>query len=287
MIELGIFAKTFSRSCLADTVQAVRFHGLSCLQFNMVCAGLPSLPGLIDDATCNAITHAMTNAGIVMSAVSGTFNTVHPDLTIRADGIARARQLIGKCNAMGTGIVTLCTGSRDPGDMWKYHPDNETKEAWADLIDTLSQLCAAAEEHKITLAIEPEVHNVISSARKALAIIGDVGSDSLKVVIDPANLFTAEDISHASDIMEEAISLLSSYIVLAHAKDIDATNPDIQLAAGTGCLDYQLYLRLLAEIEYSGALILHGLTESQVPGSVNFLRQLIASHDIGSPYLES
>lgn len=40
---LGIFAKTFSRPSLEETLDAVRAHGLGCVQFNMTCAGLPAL----------------------------------------------------------------------------------------------------------------------------------------------------------------------------------------------------------------------------------------------------
>ena len=43
-MRLGIFAKTFSRPTVEGVFDAVREHGLNCVQFNMACAGLPSLP---------------------------------------------------------------------------------------------------------------------------------------------------------------------------------------------------------------------------------------------------
>lgn len=39
---------------------------------------------------------------------------------------------------------------------------------------------------------------------------------------------------------------------------------------------FRLYLALLGEADYSGALVLHGLDESDVPASVAFLRSAIA-----------
>ena len=43
-IELGIFARTFTRKTLEENLDAVTRHGLSVVQYNMACAGLPSLP---------------------------------------------------------------------------------------------------------------------------------------------------------------------------------------------------------------------------------------------------
>ena len=44
---LGIFARTFSRSDLAATLDAVRAAGLTAMQFNMALAGGPSPPDAI------------------------------------------------------------------------------------------------------------------------------------------------------------------------------------------------------------------------------------------------
>jgi sugar phosphate isomerase/epimerase len=252
-MEIGILAKTFSRPSLESVLEAVAASGFRCMQFNLACAGLPSLPSAIEDDQCVAVAGAVRDAGLEMSAISGTFNIIDPDAS--------------------TGIVTLCTGTRDPEDMWRYHPDNDSPEAWADMIAAIRRLCEAAEQHGVTLGIEPEVVNVVDSASKAARAIEEVGSDWLKVVIDPANLFVRGNMSKMAEVIEEAMTLLGPYIVLAHAKDIDPDDPDVRLAAGRGCLDYGLYLRLLIESGYRGPLILHGLSEEQVGASVDFVRR--------------
>jgi sugar phosphate isomerase/epimerase len=43
-MQIGIFAKTFTRPTLAETLDAIAAHGIRCVQFNMSCAGLPTLP---------------------------------------------------------------------------------------------------------------------------------------------------------------------------------------------------------------------------------------------------
>ena len=48
-MHLGIFAKTFPRPTLEETLDAVADHGLTHVQFNMSCMGLPTLPDELDE----------------------------------------------------------------------------------------------------------------------------------------------------------------------------------------------------------------------------------------------
>ena len=43
-----------------------------------------------------------------------------------------------------------------------------------------------------------------------------------------------------------------------------------------GKLDYDRYVALLHSHEYNGPILLHGLSEKQVPGCVTFLREKLA-----------
>ena len=70
-------------------------------------------------------------------------------------------------------------------------------------------------------------------------------------------------------------------IRIAHAKDLNHDGEAGNLAAGTGLLDYSHYLALLQEHGFHGALILHGLTEAEVPASVAFLREKLAAAQTG------
>jgi sugar phosphate isomerase/epimerase len=180
---------------------------------------------------------------------------------------------------LGTEIITLCTGTRDPYNMWRYHPDNSSPAAWRDLLDALAVALEIAEAYKVTLGIEPEVSNVIDSARKARQLLEEFSSPYLKIVMDGANLFPAGTLPRMREILGEAFDLLGEAISLAHAKDLTHDGEAGQAAAGTGLLDYDLYLELLQQAGYNGPLILHGLREDEVAGSVAFLRAKLAGKD--------
>ena len=106
-MQLGIFAKTFSRPSLGETLDAVAAHDIAAIQFNMAVAGGPSLPAEIRPAVCVEVRRAVDARGLAMSALSGTYNMAHPDPEVRADGQARLATLIdvsGGSEALGPGV---------------------------------------------------------------------------------------------------------------------------------------------------------------------------------------
>ena len=272
-MRLGIFAKTFVRPTLEETLDAVRAYGFDCVQFNMACAGLPSLPERIEAGLADQIRQQLARRGITMAAVSGTFNMIHPDLVKRRDGLRRLRVLADNCQRLGTEIITLSTGTRDAEDMWRCHPENDSVEAWMDLAASLREALAIADDTGVVLAFEPEVANVVDSARKGRRLLDEMGSPRLKVVMDAANLFHAGELARMREILDEAFELLGQDIVLAHAKDLSHDGEAGHEAAGKGVLDYDYYLSLLDAAGFDGSLILHGLAETQVAESVSFLRR--------------
>ncbi|MFN8495243.1 MAG: sugar phosphate isomerase/epimerase family protein [Caldilineaceae bacterium] len=271
-MEIGIFSKTFERPTLAEKLDAIAAHGLRAVQFNMDCAGVEEMPDQIDPSLRAQIRQEFAARGITMAAVSGTYNMVDLDLDQRRLGLQRLRTLAAACHDMGTSVITLCTGTRDRTSMWRRHPDNDLPDAMRDLVAELRQAMVFAEEYKVTLAFEPEVNNVIDSARKARQLLDEVNSPYLKVVMDGANIFHKGELPRMREILDEAFVLLSKDIALAHAKDLDHDGDAGHLAAGQGLLDYGYYLHLLKQSGYTGSLILHGLNEDQVDGCVAFLQ---------------
>ena len=276
-MQLGIFAKTFSRPTLEDVLDAVKHHDLECIQFNMACAGLPSLPDQILDDVSVHIRQEVAARDLTMVAISGTYNMIHPNPSERQTGLRRLAVLASACEQLGTSVITLCTGSRDPEDKWGHHPDNATSEAWRDLVASMQSALEIAEQYNVTLAIEPEVSNVVDSAQKARKILDEMQSPRLKVIMDAANLFQAGTLPHQHEILDEAFSLLGEDIIIAHAKDLSEDGKAGQEAAGTGLLDYEYYLSLLQNVGFDGPVILHGLSEYQVEQSVNFLQDHLAA----------
>jgi sugar phosphate isomerase/epimerase len=237
MAQLGILTTTYRYSTLDDTLDAVVRSGLQAVQVEPVSAGIGPFSEHIDAVLCEEVRQALASRGLTMAAISGTVNMIHPDLVERQAGLRRVLGVIDACAALGTSVVTLCTGTRDPHN------------------------------------IEPEVNNVVDSARKARQLLDEIGSPALKVVMDPANIFHTGELARMHEMLEEAFALLGSDIALAHAKDLDHDGDAGHLPAGRGVLNYRYYLDLLQGTGFAGALILHGLQEEDIAPCVAFVRE--------------
>jgi len=139
----------------------------------MACSGLPSMPDAIPDGVASAVGTAAAAAHVEIAALSGTYNMIHPDPAERARGHRRLAVLAAAAAALPTRLITLCTGTRDPVDQWRGHPDNLTPEAWRDLLAAMETAVAIAERHDVMLGIEPELANVVDSAQKARRLIDE------------------------------------------------------------------------------------------------------------------
>jgi len=271
-IDTGIFTRTFARDTLEQVLDAVAEHGIGSVQLNTESAGMPTMPDELGDAACDWIRQAMAARGIGLAALSGTFNMIHPDQRERDLGMDRLRVLAAACERLDASVITLCTGTRDPGYMWRRHPENDSAEAWTDLLASMEQVVQIAEDYGVTVAFETEVNNVVDSAIKARRLLDEIGSPYLKVVMDGANLFHAGELADMHGILDRAFDLLGEDIALAHAKDLSRDGDAGHEAAGTGLLDYGHYLRLLGEARFDGSLVLHSLDEGRVPESLAFVR---------------
>jgi sugar phosphate isomerase/epimerase len=166
--------------------------------------------------------------------------------------------------------------------MWRGHPANRRPDAWADLLEAMEEALAIAEEHDLWLAVEPETANVVDSPTKARRLLDELRCPRLKIILDPANLFRVEDLPYQRPILEAAFDLLGPDLVLAHAKDVRVVGGTVHhVAAGTGVLDYRLYLKLLRHTPVP--LIVHGLAEAEVEGALAFLRGAQAAVEREAP----
>ena len=271
-MKLGIFAKTFSRPTIQELFQSIAGYGINSVQFNLSCAGLEPLPKNVPSELAQRIADSANLAKVELSAISGTFNMAHPDPVDRRGNLIKFEVLCGVAARLHIPVITLCTGTRDPVNMWKWHPENDSKEAWDDMVQSIESALIAAEKNNLILAFEPESENIVNSAVRARKLLNELRHPRLRIVIDPANLISQG--CNQKEVLDEAFALLADSIVMAHAKD---RNSDFKAcAAGKGVLDFEYYLRCAKQSGFTGPLVMHGLHEIDVVFSREFLRHTLA-----------
>jgi sugar phosphate isomerase/epimerase len=270
--DLGIFARTFPRTSATEVAGAVAAAGFGLVQLNLAAAGLPTMPGPaeLDRLDFGAIRRAFDDRAIRIWGLSASYNMIHPDPAIRDAQTGAAAALIGRAPELGAAAVTLCTGTRDPDNMWRRHPGNDDPRAWKDLRVSLDRLLPAADAAGVRLGIEPEPGNVISTAARARRLLDELGRDAglTGIIFDPANLVTVATAGHQADILTEAAGQLAGWILCLHAKDVVGSG---YAAAGTGRLDYELIARLLAGLPAGVPLIAQDAAEDDVARVRGFL----------------
>jgi sugar phosphate isomerase/epimerase len=310
-MELGIFAKTFPRSTLDATLDAIVAHGLRNVQFNMSCVGLPTLPERLEEDFCSDIARSLRERGLTMAAISGTFNMCDPHESLLEDNLRRLEVLAAACRWLDTRVITLCTGTRDRKDMWRWHPDNGCRSSWERMAQSMREAVRIADRHEVTLAFEPEVNNVVNSVSKARKLLDEIGSPWLKVVIDPVNLPPPVKPRRLPDFFIEAFEWLGGDIALAHAKALPgdfkfdellgseyttwlmgllAKSPHPRLSEMLELIEegkpemveivrwqvfFVPYFRGLKKVSYDGPVILHGTPEADVEKALSCLMPLI------------
>jgi sugar phosphate isomerase/epimerase len=273
MALLGLLSPEFPSDSLSANLDAIAATGAVSVQFDLASAVGRTFPTELSQATIETIKAGFSERELTLAALSGTYNMIDPDPQARELGAEGLNRVIALAPKLGANVVTLCTGSRDPSSMWQKHPDNDTPEAWADLLVQMEEAVRAAENFGVTLGVEPEIGNTINSVRKARRLLDEVRSPQLKIVMDGANIFQRGQLPQMRKVLDEAFELLGSDITLAHAKDLDQDGEAGHVAAGRGRLDYPYYLELLRTSGFEGSIILHALKPAEAKDRLAFVRQ--------------
>lgn len=276
-MKYGIYTEELNMPDILSLFKAIADYGFSCVQWDFLNACDEEMPLNVDEVTLKLILDSAKENNITFSALTGTFNMAHVNQSVREDGLKRLRYMASLAKRFDCGLITLCCGSRDD-DMWRIHPDNDTPEAWRDMLWTMERAVQIAEEYDLKLGIEIEASNVVHTPKQARRLFDEIGSDRLGLILDGANLYPHGNLSKdvIRSTMAEAFELFSDRIVLAHGKDLKS-GPGIEFTyAGNGIVDFPYFIEMLEQIDYQGALIMHGMQQKdEYPKAMSYLRTLV------------
>ncbi|MFO7695575.1 MAG: sugar phosphate isomerase/epimerase [Anaerolineae bacterium] len=280
-MKLGMLTGELRRSTPEELFRTISALGFADVQLELGSVLPGPLPEKVEDSALEEIYAQASGFGVEIAAVGGTYNMIHPDLGARALGLKRFESIAATCAPLHCRFVTLCTGTRHPENMWRWHDDNLKPDAWDDLLVSMEQVLVVAERYDLLLGIETEASNVINSAEKARKLLDTFDSPRLKIIMDVANLFQRGDArpENVRPIMDKAFALLGPYIQMAHGKDIQAGEGLACTHAGHGIIDFGYFVDKLQERGYTGGMLVHGIKDERYfPEVVAFMRGVLESH---------
>jgi len=197
------------------------------------------------DTPLDALLEAVEGAGLRIAGWSG-----YQPLIGDADAVeghvaylSRLLELAGRAAREAPALAQpiVCTETGAPkGEQARGGPGGET---WRQLVGSLRELARVAEAAGAKVAIEATRSHIIRDATTATAVIEEVGSPTLGVCYDPANIIRRGEALRAS------FDPLQPHIFLSHAKDVrfaeDGSVTDYP-PAGKGMLDYGDFFALLS-----------------------------------------
>lgn len=282
-MKIGICSTDFEPATIDKLFRKVSSFGFNALQFSYVSIGMDEIPEKISSETIEQLKAASKKYDVEIVAVNATFNLIDYDKERLKRNIKNVEVLCKANKMLGCKLLTLCTGSRSHENMWNWHKDNSTREAWDEMTENMGRVVDIARKYDMYLGIEIEANNVVTTPELARKLIDNVGYDKLKVIIDCANLFWAGKAysKNAKQTIQNAFDIIGNDIILAHGKDI-AESDGIEFApTGKGIVDYDLFINLLKKYGYTDAMVIHGIySEELMDDCVAFIRKKIEEHNV-------
>lgn len=199
----------------------------------------------ISDERFAQIANVYRDAGIEIAALGVFTNLIADDESER-----RANLEYFKAHIRWAGLNGIPFVSTECGFNTAHRGVNaKTYGADFDLLKaSLSELLEECERFDVAIALETCVLDIVPSAKRASDLIGQIGSDRLKVLLDPANL-----IANSSE--EDMYRYLAPHIAYFHGKDRHV-NDCYGRAVGDGDIDWVKFMRLYHETSEGKPVIL-------------------------------
>jgi len=304
MIQVGIFSGYFPYD-LETTAKTIRKHGFNTVQLDLHFKDVDLSAGQITEAKAKRVRDTFRDNDLPVCAISAYTNIVHPDLDERRRRVDYLKEIIRNARAFGTPYVVSESGTFNTESDWVHDDKNRTEEGYETARDVIADLAQTAYDHGSVFLVETYVNNVIGSLAETQRLFNDVRSAGLELLMDPTNYFESYNIDQMDEILNEVFNALGDRIRVAHAKDVKRAGADksekhadigddsaaeshtfrgvgeIELpAAGLGELNYDLYLRRLAERNPNVPLIIEHLDESDVPRAKEFVTGVLKKYGI-------
>lgn len=294
-MQVGIFSGYFPYS-LEETAKKIRALDFNTVQLDMHFKDMDLSAGQITKDKCVKIRETFRDNNLPISCISGYTNIIHPDKAERERRVGYLKEIIRHAQYLGTPYVISETGTYNTESDWVHHPKNKTEEGFEECRKVIADLSQFAYDHGAVFLLETYVNNVVGSVEETVKMFAQVDHPGLGLLMDPTNYFETHNIDRMDEILNQVFDTLSDKIKIGHAKDVKRSGNDktekhadigdadaaeshtfrgvgeIELPApGLGSLNYDLYLKRLAQKHPNIPMIIEHLDEADVPRAKKFL----------------
>jgi len=267
-----------SPESIGETVRKIRENGLA--------AVIATFNPWYDmkDSVVKELRAAIEQHDMVIFELGGYRNIIHTDEKVRQENCTHLARCLEAAEKIGCPMVGTITGSRNPegnkwGDNYAVHPDNWTMETWNLLLDSLRQILGDTEGMKAALGMEAQVTTNLDGPLSHLRLMEDMGSERIKVNLDPTNMCHLYNHFHTTELINECFDMLGEDIIGSHAKDTyvlphSQTVHVQEVCPGRGNLDYETYLVQLSRMKWARSLLPEHIPSDQFDEAYSYIRKV-------------
>ena len=238
----------------------------------------------VSDSQIRELRAALDQHDIVIFETGGYRNLLHTDENQRQEYCRRIAYCLEAAEKIGCPMVGTISGSRNPEgnefvDNYAVHPDNWTLETWNLLMKSLRQILDDTSGLKAVIGMEAQVTTNIDGPLAHKRLIEDMGSDRIKVNLDPTNMVHLYNHFHTTELINECFDLLGEDIFGCHAKDSyvlphSQTVHVQEVCPGRGNLDYETYLVRLSHMKWPRSLLVEHIPADQHAEAYAYIRKV-------------
>lgn len=228
--------------------EKAREEGFTCvhLAFSKVIKGVAFDDCALTEGLASYTKRIFAHRGLDVAVLGCYLNLAHPDLEKLKEIQSKYYGHIRVAALMGASVVGTETGA--PNAFYKMDANTHTQEALDTFIRGLAPVVECAEHYGVTVAIEPVWKHTVYNADRAVQVLSAIGSQNLRIILDPVNLLYPGNADQRERVIGEAIEKLGDQVAVVHLKDFVPAGDDLKsIAAGTGEMDYTQILRFMKE----------------------------------------
>lgn len=241
-LAFGARAHDFGRTSVEALALAVSALGVAGIQLAPAKAlDHPAFASGAMDREAAATARTILAARGIRVAVLGCYiDPVGPDAEERLRQVGRFRESLRAAPAFGAPIVGTETGRPEEGAAGR-------RAAFGRFLESLAAMLEEAERAGVAVGIEPVAGHTVDGPARMREVLDRMRHPLLRVIWDPANMLTADNLRDQGRVVDESLDLLGDRIAVLHAKDLAWVGGRLAVApAGAGLLDYRRILGGLA-----------------------------------------
>lgn len=250
MLQIGLRLHDGEKLPLEELLPKVRSQGFTCVHMALSKSlkDTPNTPSALTPGYAGYLRRLFWDNGLDVAVLGNYLNLAHPDPEALKGIQEKYYAHIRFAALLGCGMVGTETGAPNPE--YKFCPECRSDIALSTFIKNLKPVVRCAESYGVTVAIEPVAKHIVWSPKRCRAVLDEIGSHNLKVLFDPVNLLSMDNVDRADEVIQEAIELLGKDVVMLHLKDFlpeDAGGQLKSVAPGLGGMDYRRVMAFVKE----------------------------------------